>query len=245
MGGTDYEVKDTKEPSSSGFIDKIICVIFNVEIHEERDIKWSKPWKTHKEAKALRKVGKSKKVESSSNLLSSIVELIMGYNEVPRDPKFAKPWKTHPEFKKVKSKIDASSLAKDESILETVFEQLICFIFNIKVDEDRDPKWATPWKMHEDAARLQKTDKISAGTESSQDVGLIPSLIEFIMGYEPTARDPKFSNPWKTHPEFVEKEIDPIEEAKIEGLSDLLVKLIFNIEYNQVRSNKWSKPWKT
>ena len=245
---TKKDAVPVKASASGGILDFLIRIIFNVKIPDERDIKWSQPWKTHENMRAhgIEKKSHDPVATPSGGILDSIIKIIMGYKELPRNPKYAKPWKTHPEFTEFGK--EASS-RKPVEASGGLLDSLIRIIFNVKLPEERDIKWSKPWKTHSDIINLSQPSSKDYDIVTEASGGILNSFIELIMGKPSGVRDPKYATNWKKHPEFQGKDDKPAtkveSESFIGNILNRIIGCIFNVNTKTTRDSKWARPWKT
>lgn len=266
-----------KVDTSPGIIHKFVSLIFG-EPHGKRDAKWAQPWQTHPEHKKKKEPlaqepEKPKKVDTSPGIIHKFVSLIFGEPTGKRDEKWAQPWQTHPEHKReAKQPKVQKEKEKEEKVIYGAtggpLDKLVKLVFpTAKEGTVRDPKWAKPWQTHPEFANkgAPKEDKPKEKEVKKEKIGAsggpIDKLVKLIFTDivpEGTERDPKWSKPWQTHPEFANKaapkEAKPKEkEEKVKvvgpsgGLIDKFVKLIFTdvLPEGTKRAPKWSQPWQT
>ncbi|XP_047488932.1 lysine-rich arabinogalactan protein 19-like isoform X2 [Penaeus chinensis] len=133
-----------------------------------------------------------------------------------------------------------------------VINKLVGVIFGLPKGE-RAPKWAEPWQTHPEHAKkpVQKAPEVEQGPVGPSG-GIIDTFVRLIFPTAPeaTKRDPKWAQPWQTHPEHAKKKVEVAEQPKEDkpvgssgGIIDKFVKLIFHtVPEGTVRDPKWAQP---
>lgn len=212
---------------SGGLIDKFVKLIFQtVPEGTVRDPKWAKPWQTHPEhAKKVEvkaaEPKEDKPIGPSGGIIDKFVKLI--FQTVPegtvRDPKWAKPWQTHPEH--AKKVVEAPAEPKEDKPVGPsggIIDKLVKLIFpTVPEGTKRDPKWAKPWQTHPEHAKkvvevVEPEEKGPIGASG----GIIDKFVKMIFETVPegSTRDPKWAQPWQTHPEHKKSAPAPVETPK-------------------------------
>ncbi|XP_018026667.2 uncharacterized protein LOC108682068 [Hyalella azteca] len=133
---------------------------------------------------------------------------------------------------------------------QNLINKLVTSIFG-KFPTERDAKWATPWQSHPEHIRAPVSqEKVEVSKEPGVVSKSINKMVVAIFGEHSAERDPKWADPWQTHPEH-ERKIPATSEQPREVIQDprggvlhRLICLVFD-EPPKERDPKFAEPWQT
>jgi len=190
----------------------------------------------------------------SENLINSFIYSFFGKISGERDAKWSKPWKTHEEHTSA-AKVSKKTVAVDTSsgfIGEAINKFVITLFGNCS--GERDPKWASSWKTHQEhkrAPEVRKKKNYAVDTSVGFVGQAINKFVITLFGNCSGERDPKWSLPWRTHQEHKRAPVVPKKRTAVDTSSGFIGQAINKFvitlfgNCSGQRDPKWAKPWQT